>query len=507
MTTIDQVELTVRPYMDVIKLAVDAMGKAYDYAPCSYGVEAGDHNVRSTSGNLLKQAALLEPSQSTEEHLIQSVDKNISDSHSTRELAAHITSVMNQPFVITRGSKYELVFKSQATRNNDGCTIHTTFDVKYGGDRRMVSSTQFFHELEDDYDAYDIASYAFDKLLEKAGFSELLGNEAAFIKMIRDDNLIPGVNLDGLSDEEIVEASKGNALSYKMDMLKFIEKSAGMSRLDVTDKMLPVIGIDKEFDVSQLSFHFEYDIELDEDSFRSMFEIEGQEPYVSKAAVQNDEDEDAVKPKVLEKIENVLYDHDLEDREFDLEELAEQIAECHRRVEVFDEIDDGDDDEFFSMCDEFAKDSTYIVRAYDGGCSYDLIGEQKDEHVYSFEFGKSLNTGLRGYTFVRLNGEILDIDGDSFVASDAFNLLAAAAHCSVLELSQRLVDKGYKDFDDETLLSASDESEIYAWLDSEIYAGDIIDILEEEELVEVIVGEYSKILETFEIDFSDCFED
>lgn len=508
MTTIDQVRITVRPYMDVFLDAVYAMCKAYDYAPRSYGVEAGDYNIIGACSVVLRYAALLESGQSTDEHLIQYVNKNISDSHSTRELADHITSVMNQPFVIVRGSKYELVFKAQATRNNDGCTIHTTFDVKYGGDgRRMLSSTQFFYALEDDYDAYDIASYTFDKLIEKAGFSGLRGNEAAFLKMIRDDNLLPGVNLDGLSDDEIVEASKGNALSYKMDMLEFIEKSAGMSRIDVTDKMLPVIGLNAEFDVSQLSFHFEYDIELDEDRFRSMFEIEGQEPYVSKAAAQDDEDEDVVKSKVLEKLEEVLSDYDAGDREFDLEELAEQIAECRGRVEVFDEIDDGDDDEFFSMCDEFAKDSTYVVHTYDGGCSYDLIGEQKDEHVYSFEFGKYLNTGLGGYTFVIIDGgEPLDIDGNSFKSSDAFDLLASATHCSVLELPHRLVGNGYKDFDKENLLSANDESEIYEWLDSNIYAGDIINILEEEELIEVIAGEYSKTLNKFEIDFSDCFE-
>ena len=509
MVTIDQVQITVRPYMDVFLDAAHAMTNVYDYAPRSSGIESGDYSILKTCSDLLKQAALLESGQSTDEHLIQSVNKNISDSRSTREVAEHITSATNQSFVLVRGSKYTLDFKAQATRNNDGCTIHTTFDVKYGGDgRRMVSSTQSFYELEDDYDAYDIAIYTFDKIIEKAGFSELHGNAAAFLKMIRDENLIPGVNLDSLSDEEIAEASKDNDLSYKMNMLEFIQKSAGLSRIDITEKMLPIVGSNAEFDVSQLSFHFEHDIELDEDSFRSMFEIEGQEHYVSKAAAQVDEeDEDVVKPKVLAKLEKALSDHDTDDYNFDLEDLAEQISECEGRVEVFNEIEDGDDSGFFSIVDDFAKSSTYVVHAYDGGCGHSLTGDRKDGHVYSFELGTYLATGGYGYTFIILDGELIELDSDSFSISDAFDLLASAAHCSVLELPQLLVDKGYKDFDDEKLLSANDESEIYAWLDSNVYAGDIIHIIEEEDLIETVVGEYDKTLHTFEIDFSDCFED
>ena len=214
-----------------------------------------------------------------------------------------------------------------------------------------------------------------------------------------------------------------------------------------------------------------------------------------------------VKPKVLAKLEEVLDDYDIDDYEFDLEDLAEQIAEAQNRVEVFDEIEDGDDDGFFSMVDSFAKDATYVVHARDGGCSYSLTGDQKDDHVYSFEIGKYLNTGGHGYTFISLDGDIVDIDDDSFTVSDAFDLLASRVHCSVLELPQRLVDQGHNDYNDETLLSATDESEIYSWLEDNISSYDIVNIIEEEELIEVVVGEYDKTLETFEIDFSECFED
>lgn len=208
---------------------------------------------------------------------------------------------------------------------------------------------------------------------------------------------------------------------------------------------------------------------------------------------------------MLAKLEEVLDDYD--DYDFDLEDLAEQIAECRDRVEVFNEIEDGDDDGFFSMVDDFAKSSTYVVHAYDGGCGHSLTGDRKDEHVYSFELGSYLITSGYGYTFIILDGDLIELDSDSFSISDAFDLLTSAAHCSVLELPQYLVEKGYKDFDDEELLSASDESRVYDWIDNNISASEIISIAEEEELIESVVGEYDRTDDTFEIDFSDCFED
>lgn len=208
---------------------------------------------------------------------------------------------------------------------------------------------------------------------------------------------------------------------------------------------------------------------------------------------------------MLANLEEVLDDYD--DYDFDLEDLAEQIAECKDRVEVLNEIEDGDDDGFFSMVDDFAKSSTYIVHAYDGGCGHSLTGDRKDGHVYSFEIGSYLITGGYGYTFVILKGDLIELDSDLFSISDAFDLLASAAHCSVLKLPQLLVDKGYKDFDDEELLLANDESQVYDWIENNISASEIISIAEEEELIESVVGEYDRTDDTFEIDFSDCFED
>ena len=497
MTTIDQVRITVEPYDDILEKAVHEMRKAYSYAPFDIDVAAGPPKYVSDEVEiLLKQAALLKQGQSTEIRELQSKTLDLAKAKSKFVMCCHIFETTGVGFVVANSDKAQIDLKAQAHRHSEGCTIHTSFDVKYGGGGRFIGSDNYMFCREEDIDDYlHLFMYdPFDTLLERTGITDLEGNAIEFVKKLRDNDLIPGINLNSLSDEQIEDSFKhGGQANTPATVVEFLMKHSGLSAVDFLEKYLSVIYTTLRLDLSQLSFHFEYDIEIDEETFQSYFTI--------------DEDDDVVKPKVLAKLEEVLSDYGLDDREFDLEELAEQIAECQSRVEVFDEIDDGDDDEFFSMCDEVAKDSTYIVHACDGGCSYDLIGEQKDEHVYSFEFGKYLNTGLGGYTFVIIDGEEpLDIDGDSFKSSNAFDLLASATHCSVLELPHRLVGNGYKDFDKETLLSANDESEIYEWLDSNIYAGDIIDILEEEELIEVIAGEYSKTLEKFEIDFSDCFE-
>ena len=516
MTSIDRVQLNVKPYSDVIELAVNEMLKAHSYAPYDEDVAIGAKYVGEETAILLKQAALLEPGQSTEIRELQSQTIDVPEARSKYNLSEYIYETTGARFVISTGDKMQIDLNAQAHRRNDGCTIHASLDVKYGGAGRMVSRKTTYSFCSEERIRSELHSFMynpFDELYEQTGITDLRENEnaAEFVKKLRDNELVPGINLNGLSDEEIENYKFGNANPHAA-IVHLLIKHSGLSIVDFLEKWLSIIDTTARFDLSQLSFHFEYDIEFDEETFQAMFHIDSDEDIAAKAAEQARLEQIAAnaeiaKPKVLAKLEEVLSDYDLEEREFDLEELAEQIAECRNRVEVFDEIDDGDDDEFFSMCGEFAKDSTYIVHACDGGCSYDLIGEQKDEHVYSFEFGKYLNTGLSRYTFVILDGgEPSDIDEDSFKASDAFDLLASATHLSVLELPQRLVDKGYKDFDNETLFSASDESEIYDWLDSNIYAGDIIDILEEEELIEVIEGEYSKILETFEIDFSDCFE-
>lgn len=510
MTTIDQVELKVKPYSDVFERAADEMLKVYSYA--TSGVEfVNDAKYLDDKGEiLLKQAALLEPGQSTEVRELQSKTMDVSEARSRYNLAEYIREMTGARVIIATGDKMQIDLKAQAHRRNDGCTIHTSFEVKYGGEDRMVhreSTSGFCREEDIESDLHLFMYYPFNILREQTGITDLENNAIEFVKKLRDNDLTPGINLSSLSDEEIENATFGRANPHA-NIVDFLIERTGLSTVDFLEKWLSIIDPVAKFDLSQLSFHFEYDIEIDEETFRSYFMIEGDGEYEAKAAEQARLDQikanvDIVKPKVLKKLQELDYDID----RYDLEDLAEQIAEVQNRVEVFDEIEDGDDDGFFSMVDSFAKDSTYVVHAYDGGCSYSLTGDQKDDHVYSFEIGKYLNTGGHGYTFISFDGDIVEIDDDSFTASDALDLLASRAHCSVLELPQRLVDKGYTDFDDTTLLSATDESEVYAWIEDNASVYEIVDILEEEELIETVVGEYNETLETFEVDFSDCFED
>lgn len=511
MSNTKHVELKIKPYSDVIELAVNEMIKAYSYAPYSHDVATGAKHVGSETTILLKQAALLEPGQSTEVRELQSQTLDIAKALSRSSLSEYIREMTGAKFIVATGDKMQIELTAQAHRRNDGCTIHTNFDVKYGGAGRMVSresTTSFCSEENIRSDLHMFEYNPFATLREQTGVAELKGNVIEFVKKLRDNDLAPGINLSSLSDEEIEDRLKDGGYyggaNPPASVVHFLIQHSGLSIVDFLEKWLSIIEPTARFDLSELSFHFEYDIEIDEETFQSYFTIDSDEEYETKLAEQakHDQIKTNAKPKVLSKLEEVLSEHD-----FDLEDLAEQIAGYEDRVEVFDEIEDGDDDGFFSTVDDFAKSSTYVVHAYDGGCGHSLTGDRKDGHVYSFELGTYLITGGYGYTFIILDGELIELDSDSFSISDAFDLLASAAHCSVLELPQLLVEKGYKDFDNEELLSADDESQVYDWVENNVYAGDIIHIIEEEELIEVIVGEYDRTDDKFEIDFSDCFED
>lgn len=515
MVDIDQVQLTVNPYTEVIERAVYAMKRTYDYAPRSFDISVADLPFVSNSGIVLKQAALLEPGQSTEDIIIQTATKLATESVTREDLAKHIISVANAQIVYVNGDSVRYEFKARAHRHNDGCTIHVTFNTKYGGSGSTIAvrgEKGLYDEISIDADNCDFAQVLweiFNTVVRSSGFSRVSDNEVEFVKKVRDNDLIPGVNLSNLSDEEIDEAFKDGRLNSRTRTCNFLKDYSGLSNTDFVKAVGRVDGSTAEFNLSDLSFNFEYDIEIDEETFQSYFTINSEEEYEAKLAAQAKSEQiktNAI-PEVLAKLEEVLDDYDTDDYGFDLEDLAEQIAECRDRVEVFNEIEDGDDDGFFSMVDDFAKSSTYVVHAYDGGCGHSLTGDRKDGHVYSFEIGSYLSTGGYGYTFVILDGDLIELDSDSFSISDAFDLLASAAHCSVLELPQLLVEKGYKDFDDEELLSASDESQVYDWIENNISASEIIDIAEEEELIESVVGEYDRTDDEFEIDFSDCFED
>lgn len=61
MVNIDQVQLTISPYVDVMQKAVFAMNRAYDYAPRRFDISIGDRSFVDECGVALRQAALLEP--------------------------------------------------------------------------------------------------------------------------------------------------------------------------------------------------------------------------------------------------------------------------------------------------------------------------------------------------------------------------------------------------------------------------------------------------------------
>lgn len=519
MKTIDQVELKVHPY-SVLERTIDEMLKVYSYAPFDVDIAYGEKNHVDECSRLLKQAALLEPGRSTDVRVIQSRTANLTDTEAKYTADDYLQEVTNSETVFVNGDTVEFEFKAQATRNTDGCTIHTSFDAKYGGSNRLISqkyTISFCREEDIDKDSHLFIYESLDTLREHTGITDLKANAIEFVKKIRDNDLIPGVNLSNLSNEEIENELEHVGLNPSATVVDFLIDRSGLSTYDFLEKYLSISKSTAKFDLSQLSFHFEYDIEIDEETFRSYFMIEGDGEYEAKAAEQARLDQikanvSVVKPKVLKKLQELDYDID----RYDLEDLAEQIAEVQDRVEVFDEIEDGDehDEMFFSMVDDFAKSSEYVVHfSDDGSCNYSLTGDRKDGHVYSFETGMYLYTGGYGETFIYIDGVLYDLSGsfphfaDEFTVEEAFDYLSDQTNCSVLDLPRRLVNQGYTDFNDEALLSASEDSEVYAWLEDNVSVYDIMDILEEENLIESVVGEYDRTFEKFEVDFSDCFKD
>ena len=250
----------------------------------------------------------------------------------------YIVETTGAKFIIATGDKVQIDFKAQAHRRNDGCTIHTSFDVKYGGSERLVSgeSVATMTKEESLWDlTYYFVSKTFNEFISSNGSSEIEDDSIEFVKMIRNNDLIPGINLSGLSDDDIAnsrEVRHDSRNSYS-EVVRFLMKYTGLSRLDILEKIVRISEPTIRFDLSQLSFHFEYDIEIDEETFRSYFMIEGDGEYEAKSAEQARLDQikanvGIVKPKVLNKLQELDYYID----RYELEYLAEQISQVQDRV-------------------------------------------------------------------------------------------------------------------------------------------------------------------------------
>ena len=276
MTTIDQVRTTIDSYKQLMCRAADEMLKVYSYAPRGLeDLRLGDLRIGDQCNVLLRQAALLEPGQSTENRVIQSKTSSILDSEAKGYISAHIVSISGVKFVKVTGDSISYEFKAQAHRNNDGCTIHTTFDARYGGSDRLVIIKPYLgmirEESIDEY-LYSVTYTAVEVLLDMTGLSEIEGNQIEFVKKIRDGDLIPGINLSSLSDEEIEESLRNLGSNAQYETMRFIMQRSGLSDCEFAEKIVRLTGTASEFDLSQLSFRFEYDIEIDEETFQSYFE-------------------------------------------------------------------------------------------------------------------------------------------------------------------------------------------------------------------------------------------
>lgn len=210
--SIENVHTTIDVYKRLIERATDEMLKVYSYAPHGYeDLMQGGLSVGSESNLLLRQAALLEAGQSTETRMIQSKTLSILDSNAKGHVNAQIASITGAKLVKVTGDSISYEFKAQAHRNNDGCTIHTTFDATYGGGDSLVFIQPYLGLIrEDSIDEhlYSATYEAVEVLLSMTHLSGIEGNQIEFVKRIRDNDLIHSINLNGLSDEEIEESLK-----------------------------------------------------------------------------------------------------------------------------------------------------------------------------------------------------------------------------------------------------------------------------------------------------------
>lgn len=274
---IENVHTTIDTYKRLIERAADEMLKIYSYAPRGFeDLMQGDLSIGNESDILLRQAALLETGQSTETRLIQSKTSSILTSNARGDASTHIASMVGAQFIKVNGDSISYEFKAQVHRNDNGCTIHTSFDAKYGGSKRLVipgSYRGLIREESIDEELYSVTAKAVEVLLNMTDLSKIEGNQIELVKRIRDNDLIPGVNLNGLSDEEIEESLKNLGSNVQSDTMRFIMRQSGLSSYEFAEKLAGLTGAVSEFDLSQLSFHFEYDIEIDEETFQSYFEI------------------------------------------------------------------------------------------------------------------------------------------------------------------------------------------------------------------------------------------
>ena len=307
MTTLENVHTTIDVYKRLIERSVDEMLKIYSYAPRGFeDLMQGDLSIGNESDMLLRQAALLETGQSTETRLIQSKTSSILTSNARGDASTHIASLVGAQFIKVNGDSISYEFKAQAHRNDDGCTIHTSFDAKYGGSKRLVipgSYRGLIREESIDEELYSVTAKAVEVLLSMTHLSGIEGNQIEFVKRIRDNDLIPGVNLNSLSDAAIEESLKNLGFNVQSDTMRFIMRQSGLSDCEFAEKLAGLTGAVSEFDLSQLSFNFEYDIEIDEETFQSYFEIaEDSKDNVNAADV----DDSIFTPSVIASINKLV---------------------------------------------------------------------------------------------------------------------------------------------------------------------------------------------------------
>ena len=488
--------------------AFDEMLNQYKFMPNQYWLAQSGTSYYPIDecSKIVRELVDLKPGQSTPSMQITDLTTHIID----RTLAAKkalrqylLENVIDSNWKIFKIKGLLLNFKHviSATKNSDnGCTVHHQMEVSYSGSEESILSRWRESKIElEDVDISDVAQYIEEISKEIGTPFETKENQIRFLKAVRDDHLIRGVNLSHMTDEDLETYESRNIGIDHYDVSRFILKHAGIDESQLMNCIVDTYCSDKIFDTSRLDFTFNCDVTISGDTFKTFYTI------------ADSIDEYDAKPEVLSKLKNDYIDNNLYG--FDLEELADQIIEGRKSIsqylaEAYPE--DINQSTYFDDIEESATCDEYIFRSQGGYDGYEVVAtRQGDKPIYDFEI--STKSSENPYeTYIKLGKGTYKIGSrkldSAFKCSTLVNRLADLLDCSVSELPRILTDKGIAKFDEDDFsdYESPDESEVYNWFESYATNSDICRVIEEANLLPDLSDLHCVPFSKFQIDFTDC---
>lgn len=483
--------------------AFDAMISQYSYMPHAMYDFTNDRTYFPIDeySKIIRELVDLKPGQSAAPVEISNVSSDLKKSpYLTRSIWHYLKDIIKSEYFKVVGHLFDFKHVVIATKNADGgCTAHHTIEIKFRDSEEMIFSRWSKWPINfDSFNRQDVA-HQIGNFAEESGYDlSTADGRTAFLKDIRDDNLIKGVDLSHITDEDIENLKTRDIGIDHYDVSDFILKTANIDARKLMNCMIDTSCKGDSFDLSQLSFTFDYDQVIDGDTFRRFYTVaDSLEQYNAKPEVLSILDRDS--------IDNHLHD-------FDLDDLADQIIAGEKTIVQYCEEDPDfvDNSRFFEDIEESVSCDEYIFRSQGGFDGYELtVTRLGSEPIYEFAIRSYLlnepfDTYIKiGKGTYRIHSAKLD---KAFKRSTLVNRLADLLGCSVSELPAILTNKGLAKFSEDDFIDyeAPDESEVYEWFENYATNSDICRVIEEAELLPDVSHLHNEPFSKFELDFTDC---